>query len=65
MKYMLLIYSREAQWPAMTPEQQKVVAERGNLAGPWVPLSRSPEVQRNRDRAIRNISARTGGYQLY
>jgi len=28
----------------MTPEQQKVVAERGNLAGPWVPLSRSPEV---------------------
>ena len=23
MKYMLLIYSREAQWPAMTPEQQK------------------------------------------
>jgi len=28
----------------MTAEQQKVVAERGNLVGPWVPLSRSPEV---------------------
>jgi len=23
MKYLLLIYSQEAQWPAMTPEQQK------------------------------------------
>ena len=30
----------------MTAEQQKVMAERGNLAGPWVPLSRSPEVLR-------------------
>jgi 4-carboxymuconolactone decarboxylase len=28
----------------MTAEQQKVAAERGNLVGPWVPLSRSPEV---------------------
>lgn len=30
----------------MTAEQQKILAERGNLAGPWVPLSRSPEVLR-------------------
>jgi 4-carboxymuconolactone decarboxylase len=30
----------------MTAEQQKVMAERGNLVGPWIPLSRSPEVLR-------------------
>lgn len=30
----------------MTAELQKVIAERGNLVGPWVPLSRSPEVLR-------------------
>lgn len=30
----------------MTADQQKTAAERGNLVGPWVPLSRSPEVLR-------------------
>ena len=30
----------------MTPDQLKIVAERPNLAGPWVPLLRSPEVLR-------------------
>jgi 4-carboxymuconolactone decarboxylase len=30
----------------LTPDQQKLTAERGNLAGPWVPLLRSPEVLR-------------------
>jgi 4-carboxymuconolactone decarboxylase len=30
----------------MTADQQKAVAERGNLTGPWVPLLRSPEVLR-------------------
>lgn len=30
----------------LTPDQQKLMAERGNLAGPWVPLLRSPEVLR-------------------
>jgi len=28
----------------MSQELQKVIAERGELRGPWVPLSRSPEV---------------------